>query len=64
MAKTYTFDPDVTRRDEAPYWAAALVHAIRSGNTDRKNTALENLRRLGMPLTVGEPRKRKGAGNV
>jgi hypothetical protein len=45
-------DPDLTRRDEAPYWAAALVLAIRSGDADRAGRAQRELRRLGLPLTT------------
>jgi len=47
------FDPDVTRRDDAPYWAAILAMAVRAGKVDRQREAQSNLRRLGVPLTVG-----------
>lgn len=46
------FDPDVTRRDDAPYWAAALVAAIRAGDTRRQSLARRHLRRLGYRIDV------------
>ena len=47
-----TFDPDVTRRDEGAYWAAALVLAIRAGDRARADLARKHLRRLGYRLEV------------
>jgi hypothetical protein len=56
---------DVTRRDDAPYWAAILVMAVRSRNKVRMKEAQSNLRRLGVTLTVGAPRNaRKAARHV
>jgi hypothetical protein len=47
-------DPDLTRRDEGPYWAAALVIAIRAGDRQRQKVARSHLRRLGYRLDVIE----------
>jgi hypothetical protein len=60
MAK-WTFDPDVTRRDDAAYWAAAVVVASRAGNVERAEYARRQLRRLGFQLKVARPQPRKGA---
>ena len=49
---TGTLDPDRTRRDDAPYWAAALVLAIRAGDARRVSLAERELGRLGVPLTT------------
>ncbi len=56
---TRRFDPDVTRHDDAAYWAAAMVAAIRAGDAARVETAERNLRRLGYELRVCQP-KRQG----
>jgi hypothetical protein len=56
------FDPDITRRDDAPYWAAVLAMAVRTGNLERQREAQANLRRLGIPLTVGSRRKAVARG--
>jgi hypothetical protein len=64
--KRKRIDPDLTRRDEAPYWAAALVLAIRAGDASRADKARSELERLGVNLaTCGaiHNRARKGAGN-
>lgn len=47
-----TLNPDVTRRDDAPYWAAALVLAIKAGDRLRAGLARRHLRRLGFRLDV------------
>lgn len=54
------FDPDVTRRDEAPYWAAALAVAIRAGDHERVELARANLKRLKCPIDLAS---RKGVRN-
>jgi hypothetical protein len=60
-----TFDPDVTRRDDGPYWAAAMVLAIKAGDRVRIEAARQNLRRLGYRLDVTRPTgKGKAVGNV
>jgi len=46
------FDPDVTQRDEAPYWAASLILALRIGDETRTKEAREHLLRLGFEVTV------------
>ena len=51
-------DPDVTRRDEGPYWAAALVLAIRAGDRKRIQKASRQLRRLGYPLDIAPSLKK------
>lgn len=48
------FDPDVTQRDSGPFWAAALVLAIRSGDVPRAEAAREHLRRLGYRVNFTE----------
>jgi hypothetical protein len=45
-----SFDPDLTRRDDPAYWAAAAVVADRAGDTGRAKTARVALRRLGYRL--------------
>jgi len=56
--KRLHFDPDVTRRDDAPYWAAVLAVAIRNGDTKRAEYAERELARLGIPLArVHNPEK-------
>lgn len=47
-----TMDPDVTWRNDAPYWAAALVLAIRAGDKTRIEEARRELARLGIYLTT------------
>lgn len=51
-------NPDLTRRDDAPYWAAALVLAIRAGDGRRADLARRQLRRLGYPLALVRVRRR------
>mgnify|MGYP007051605850 CR=1 FL=1 len=60
------FDPDVTHRDETPYWAAKLALAIRCGDRARVAEARRQLKRLGCPLDIIETKpnsakRRKGA---
>lgn len=57
MTKPTTYTPDLTQRNNAPYWAAVLAQAVRDGNTNRADVAQLNLARLGVPLTVGTGRK-------
>lgn len=45
-----SFDPDVTRRDDGPDWAAAAVLAMRAGDRARAARARRHLRRLGYRL--------------
>jgi hypothetical protein len=47
-----TIDPDVTRRDDGPYWAAAMAIAVRDGDRERAALARRNLRRLGYHLDL------------
>jgi hypothetical protein len=58
---TKTFDPDASLHDNAPYWAAVLVIAIRCHDTARADTAKGHLRRLGCPLDLVRRRPRKEA---
>ncbi len=51
--------PDLTRRDDAAYWAAAMVVAIRAGDSARVEMASENLRRLGYHLDVCQPKAKE-----
>ena len=44
------FDPDIGRRDDSGYWAAALVLAIKNGNRSNELSARENLKRLGFDV--------------
>jgi hypothetical protein len=57
-----TLDPDLTRRDEAPYWAAALVLAIRAGDAGRAGRAQRELKRLGVWLTTAAAAPATGRG--
>ncbi len=50
MSKPRHFDPDKTQRDDGPYWAAAMVLAIRDGDHRRAAIAQAHLTRLGYPL--------------
>ena len=52
-------DPDLTRRDDGAYWAAALVLAIRAGDIARADTARQNLRRLGYRVDLTQEQARK-----
>jgi len=62
--KRVNFDPDVTRRDDAPYWAAVLALAIRNGDTNRAEHAEQELARLGIHLArLHNPRKGASRGN-
>jgi hypothetical protein len=54
-----SIDPDCTRRDDAPYWAAALALAIRAGDSSRAALARRELARLGMDLAVASRRAAK-----
>ena len=56
-------DPDVTRRDDAAYWAAAMVVAVHAGDAERIETASQNLKRLGFHLDVCKP-KGKGVSHA
>lgn len=51
MACAKPLDPDTTRRDDAPYWAAAVVLAIRNRDADREQVARTQLDRLGFRIT-------------
>jgi predicted Zn-dependent protease len=65
MARTY-FDPDVSRRDDPAYWAAAAVVADRAGNTERAEAARAELRRLGYQLgsnVIAMSRAREGGND-
>jgi len=42
-----TFNPDLTRRDDAAYWSAAVIHAIQANDLAREEKAKLELRRLG-----------------
>jgi len=35
MTRIFQFDPDVTRRDDGAYWAAALILAMQAGDAAR-----------------------------
>jgi len=62
MADNRTLDPDVTRRDDAPYWAATAVIALRSGDMPRVTEAQQQLARLGVNVRFTTPaRKRREA---
>jgi hypothetical protein len=50
-------DPDFTRRDDGPYWAAALVAAIRAKDADRIALARQNLQRLGYRIDILDARR-------
>ena len=41
---------DEMQRDDAAYWATALMLAIQNGNRDRERSARAGLRRLGYDL--------------
>jgi hypothetical protein len=43
---------DVSQRDDAPYWGAVLVMAIRSGDAARAAQARRQLCRLGIDLAA------------
>lgn len=60
MAET-TFRHDLTQRDDAAYWAAALVYAIKAADQPRTETARQNLRRLGYDLQQFPKRERRKA---
>ena len=45
-------DPDMTRRDDGAYWAAALVVAIQAGDSERQSLARDHLHRLGCRVDV------------
>jgi hypothetical protein len=55
--KRVTFDPDVTRRDDDAYWAAAIMLAIRAGDKERAATARRNLLRLGRRVVITAPKR-------
>ncbi|HEY7090598.1 MAG TPA: hypothetical protein VH518_21040 [Tepidisphaeraceae bacterium] len=50
MPNEITFDPDITRRDDPAYWAAAQLVAMRSNDEQREKVARENLARLGFKI--------------
>jgi len=52
-----TFDPDVTRRDDAPYWGATAVIALRSGDAERADEARRQLARLGVKVSFTLPNR-------
>jgi hypothetical protein len=52
-----TFDPDKTRNNDGPYWAAALVIALQSADRARAETARRRLRRLGVTVRFARPNK-------
>lgn len=57
-------DPDVTRKDDPAYWAAALVLAIQNQNKPNERSARRELQRLGFTLTRASelaPEKAGGA---
>jgi hypothetical protein len=57
---TMRIDPDATHKEDAAYWAAALVRAIQNRNKRNAQTARANLRRLGYALTELPPSQRAG----
>lgn len=59
-----TFNPDLAQRDDGPFWAAALVLAIRDGDKARADLAREHLRRLGYRVELAADVDRKGESNV
>ena len=48
--KSNELDPDVGRRDDSGYWAAALVLAMKNGNRANERSARANLKRLGFDV--------------
>jgi hypothetical protein len=58
-----TLNPDVTRRDDGAYWAAAMVLALKADDRNRANEARRQLRRLGYRIELAEPRRGKAAIN-
>jgi hypothetical protein len=48
-------NPDLTRRDDGAYWAAALVLAIRANDRLRADRARRHLRRLGYQIDIARP---------
>lgn len=54
----HTLDPDVTRRDESAYWAAALVLAMRANDRARETLARRHLRRMGFILNRAKPARK------
>jgi hypothetical protein len=54
---TKPYSTDLTQSDNALYWAAVLAQAVRDSNAARVDEAQRNLKRLGVPLTVGSRRK-------
>lgn len=51
-----SLNPDLTCREDGPYWAASLVLALRAGDKGRAATARRHLRRLGFRIDIGELR--------
>jgi hypothetical protein len=49
-----TFNPDTTRKNDAPYWGAALMLAIREDDAARAKKATANLRRLGYEIKAAK----------
>lgn len=70
MPSDETLDPDVTRRDDGAYWAAAAVLADQAGDHRRTDEARQQLDRLGYRIDVSDARRRqtfetrKGAGRA
>ncbi len=54
---TKPYSTDLTQCNNALYWAAVLAQAVRDSNAARVDEAQQNLKRLGIPLTVGSRRK-------
>ena len=55
----FEFDPDRSRFDDGPYWAAALVLAIRANDRKRAALARRRLRTLGFKVDVTRHAVRK-----
>jgi hypothetical protein len=51
------FNPDLTRRDDAAYWSAAVIYAIRAGDKEREEKAKRELHRLGFNPPSREKRE-------
>jgi hypothetical protein len=62
--KRHEFSPDETQRDDAPYWAAALVLAVREGDRKRIAEARRQLKRLGYAVDLSKQVDRKGAADA
>ncbi len=59
-----TIDGDRIGRNDAAYWAARLLYAIRAGDQGTADRASDHLRRLGYELRPARTRRTKqGATN-